>query len=96
MCLGSDFRENNASYQKAKRAREAYLLAYQGLEPQIKELDAQMKETATWDHGRGDGRSANGQESATAGLEARRQALDKAIARAKANWRKVQDKVDRS
>jgi hypothetical protein len=94
--LGSDFRENNASYQKAKRAREAYLLAYQGLEPQIKELDAQMKETATWDHGRGDGRSANGQESATAGLEARRQALDKAIARAKANWRKVQDKVDRS
>ena len=33
---------------------------YQSLEPQIKELDAEMKETATWDHGHGDGRSADG------------------------------------
>lgn len=37
-----------------------YLLAYHGLEPQIKELDAEMEKTATWDHGRGDGRSADG------------------------------------
>ena len=95
MCLGSDFRVYNASYQEAKRAQEKYLEAYQKLEPQIKELDAEMKKTATWDHGRGDGRSANGQESATTGLEAKRQALDEAIAKAKANWRKLQDKVDR-
>jgi len=94
-CVASDFGEYNAPYQKAKREREAYLKTYQGLEPQIKELDAKMKETATWDHGRGDGRSADGQERATAGLEAKRLALDQAIAKAKSKWRASQDPVDR-
>jgi len=40
--------------------RQQYSQTYQGLEPQIKELDAEMKHTATFDHGRGDGRSADG------------------------------------
>ena len=43
-CVASDFGEYNAPYQKAKREREAYLKTYQGLEPQIKELDALAKE----------------------------------------------------
>lgn len=39
-------------------------------------------------------RAGAGEESATADLEAKRKALDDTIAKAKARWREVQDKVD--
>ena len=136
---------------------------YRKLEPEIKELDEKMAATATWDHGHGDGRSADGacnfvgrqcvpvscgscfsapgragQQSAqkvwckrtlrgcrempcvslcairphnthtnirtyctyagskkeSLALEEKREALDAKIAKAKAEWRRVQDKVD--
>jgi hypothetical protein len=82
--------------KEAKEAREAYLSTYEGLEPQVKELDAEMRRTATWDHGHGDGRSADGGDKEAAELEAKRKALDEQIANAKAAWREVQDKVDKA
>lgn len=82
--------------QEAKEAREKYMQTYEGLEPQIKELDDEMRSTATWDHGHGDGRSADGKDKEQADLEAKRKALDQEIADAKQAWRKVQDKVDRA
>eukprot|EP00277_Geminigera_cryophila_P009356 CAMPEP_0179405014 /NCGR_PEP_ID=MMETSP0799-20121207/32_1 /TAXON_ID=46947 /ORGANISM="Geminigera cryophila, Strain CCMP2564" /LENGTH=252 /DNA_ID=CAMNT_0021175777 /DNA_START=19 /DNA_END=776 /DNA_ORIENTATION=+ len=80
--------------REAKEKRQQYSQTYQGLEPQIKELDAEMKHTATFDHGRGDGRSADGDDTAPQELRSKRQALDAQIATAKADWRSVQDKVD--
>ena len=82
--------------KEAKQAREAYLQTYEGLEPEIKELDEEMRRTATWDHGHGDGRSADGEDKEQSALETKRKALDEQIAEAKAEWRKVQDKVDRA
>jgi len=52
--------------QEAKQARLAYQQTYAGLEPQIKELDEELKHFATWDHGHGDGRSADGASGAAA------------------------------
>ena len=133
---------------------------YKKLEPEIKELDKKMAATATWDHGHGDGRSADGacnsvrrqcvpvscgswfsapgragcskgvvqthfsrmqgesvcflvrhmsiqythkhthdytnagSQKESLALEEKREALDAKIAKAKAEWRRVQDKVD--
>merc|ERR1712216_365770 len=80
--------------KEANQARLKYQEDLAELTPEIKELDEEIAETATWDHGHGDGRSADGSHKESQELKDKREALDAKIAEAKENWRKVQDKVD--